>query len=1002
MPLSGGATDKFGNRYEGRWTAQCMIDVMTGHADSIRLEPPGIEGEGIEFFLKISDTTHYHQVKRQTSTGHWSLTDLANKKVLNSFWKKLVDAKALCYFVSMYAAKELDELSDRVRRASSFDEFKKEFLKDKSSASAFHELCTYWENCSEADAYEALKRIRIVSIDEETLLNSIERELRNLVDGNSLTVIDVLCQLALDKVHYELNAQDIWQHLESRGHHRILLTAPDLNFENLYPVAQDFVGRHDALTELSSAIERHNVVVIGGIVGIGKTYLVSQFVSLIDDKIRLLWLDCNNYRQIEHVLSHIANLLNSKFKDSTLNYALSSSPIDENARIEIAVDALDKNKCLIVWDNFDQTLNSSLLVFLKVFNQTARHSKLIITTREWIKTDDLLNVVYHFTLSPLNQSESIELMKQYASQLGLNNFSHSLLFQAFERVGGHPHFLRSLMVLAEIFPLPDLLQSLPQFIEAAHSYIQQQIFEHLDSRTKGLLGKLCVLRTPFLLSAVELLDSSTDAPRIFEGIIRKFLATRFSKSSSYYEIHDLIREHGIAQISPDEINFAHSQAITYYNSLGEESKHLDIQEVIFHALEVNLIDDAVEATRNLLGWALYHGSFDYVIEFSSELLKDQRLQNEGQIYYAQGRALRFKKQTEKAIRAYRFALDFAEGKELQEAAKNEIASVLILQADEEEYTQEEKTAFREEARNHYLDLAEHSDDTVRKVSALCALAMSDSNGQIALERLQIALSLAKEGNLERELAGVYQALGDVYISNFDDTEQALKNFETALRIREEKKIREKFGWQEVEAEIHLYQYLTSLYDETGKFEEAIKTGKTCVYLAKQLGLEQTISYSLYVIGRNECFISKYNQSIDTLQESLSIMETYGVLNDSDNIAKASVLEWLAFAFWYTAKFENSIEYILEYSQECEKNRLPAMPYVVALEKNLRSPTQINPCIVQIGTEKVHLLLLPPYYTLDQINVWLVNVVERRPDLAGVKSILSAITDPMIGINLRSN
>ena len=41
MPLPGGATDKFGNRYEGRWTVNCMIDVMDERADAIRLEPLG-------------------------------------------------------------------------------------------------------------------------------------------------------------------------------------------------------------------------------------------------------------------------------------------------------------------------------------------------------------------------------------------------------------------------------------------------------------------------------------------------------------------------------------------------------------------------------------------------------------------------------------------------------------------------------------------------------------------------------------------------------------------------------------------------------------------------------------------------------------------------------------------------------------------------------------------------------------------------------------------------
>jgi len=49
--LSGGATDKFGNHYEGRWTVACMIEVIDG-ADSIRLEPPGKEGEGVEFICE--------------------------------------------------------------------------------------------------------------------------------------------------------------------------------------------------------------------------------------------------------------------------------------------------------------------------------------------------------------------------------------------------------------------------------------------------------------------------------------------------------------------------------------------------------------------------------------------------------------------------------------------------------------------------------------------------------------------------------------------------------------------------------------------------------------------------------------------------------------------------------------------------------------------------------------------------------------------------------------
>lgn len=116
MPLSGGATDKFGNRYEGRWTVACMIAVMDESADSIRLEPPGEAGKGVEFWLRKGDTLKYHQVKRQHSaSGRWTLSDLGSKEILSNFWEKLRDTTACCIFVSTHAAFQLEELADMIQ-----------------------------------------------------------------------------------------------------------------------------------------------------------------------------------------------------------------------------------------------------------------------------------------------------------------------------------------------------------------------------------------------------------------------------------------------------------------------------------------------------------------------------------------------------------------------------------------------------------------------------------------------------------------------------------------------------------------------------------------------------------------------------------------------------------------------------------------------------------------------------------------------------------------------
>ena len=59
MALPGGQSDKIGNRFEGRWIVYSIIDVIDERAVSIRLEPPGEEGEGSEFWLRFPDSEEY-------------------------------------------------------------------------------------------------------------------------------------------------------------------------------------------------------------------------------------------------------------------------------------------------------------------------------------------------------------------------------------------------------------------------------------------------------------------------------------------------------------------------------------------------------------------------------------------------------------------------------------------------------------------------------------------------------------------------------------------------------------------------------------------------------------------------------------------------------------------------------------------------------------------------------------------------------------------------------
>ena len=186
MPLPGGPADKFGNSFEGRWTVWQMIDVMAERADSIRLEPPGDEGQGIEFWVRRGSAREYHQIKRQHGgEGRWTIASLNERGVLAMFYSRLADPSSTCVFASAHSVRHLDELADDARRAASITEFDQEFLKAAPKRASFDQLRTYWGNCSPQEAFDHLRRVVIHTSDEEFLRTVIETQVETLVEGAS-------------------------------------------------------------------------------------------------------------------------------------------------------------------------------------------------------------------------------------------------------------------------------------------------------------------------------------------------------------------------------------------------------------------------------------------------------------------------------------------------------------------------------------------------------------------------------------------------------------------------------------------------------------------------------------------------------------------------------------------------------------------------------------------------------------------------------------------------
>src|SRR5262249_52958090 len=81
----------------------------------------------------------------------------------------------------------------------------------------FQKLRLHAKDIAEEDVFNRLARFEVRTLDEATLQRLVESLLLPLVDGEPLVVAAILGQFALDNVHRELRAVDLWRHLQSQG-----------------------------------------------------------------------------------------------------------------------------------------------------------------------------------------------------------------------------------------------------------------------------------------------------------------------------------------------------------------------------------------------------------------------------------------------------------------------------------------------------------------------------------------------------------------------------------------------------------------------------------------------------------------------------------------------------------------------------------------------------------------------------------------------------------------
>lgn len=212
--LSGGAADKLGNRYEALWGIRALLEVLSGEADSIRIEPPG--DDKAEFYVVRNGNHEYWQAKRQIiSQQTWTLAVLKSEGILD-FYLEQVKAGRICHFVSTSDAPELRTLADQARHLTDFEEFKRHFLESgEKHQKAFNDLCSGWKNIEARDVHQLLQRVWVRVHDEISCREDLHQGLRLRFAPKDITVFAVFQTLYLDSIRKTLTAKNIQDHLQA-------------------------------------------------------------------------------------------------------------------------------------------------------------------------------------------------------------------------------------------------------------------------------------------------------------------------------------------------------------------------------------------------------------------------------------------------------------------------------------------------------------------------------------------------------------------------------------------------------------------------------------------------------------------------------------------------------------------------------------------------------------------------------------------------------------------
>lgn len=464
-----------------------LIEKDTSDIECIKFESLNEEEEDFNLLYK-DGTIEFIQIKKRNEGRMWTSSDL---KELFKHYAKNFNHNTKYSFVTNGSANE------------DVKKFRKYLNGNKKTSLSKKEINKFIpEGCTEDLFKQMIETVSIntlvmVSNHEQNLTEAVKKETISLLMGASFYLGD----------NVETIYTELWKYVFDISKKSLIIKYTDIinMFKNLgvskidsnewlkFPVINDFKGRKSECNEILSLMEHHNKIVLCGISGIGKSYIMSNVAQkLKQDGVNVCWLSLRANMTFDKMLNVFGTFFEKRMKICHFYEQLKSNEIGN--QIQILTKVLMENKCVIFIDSFEIAENNVRYLLSELFRNMGNtdSAHVIISTTDstdlYNQIDLAIKNVYEYTINEL----TIDDLKDFYSEFQLSKKDFKMIFDA---VGGFPvaNALVKRYLNKNSLSNLDLAELLRLTSEEKNKWLFNKIYTDLSSEEKKLLSYLSTL-----------------------------------------------------------------------------------------------------------------------------------------------------------------------------------------------------------------------------------------------------------------------------------------------------------------------------------------------------------------------------------------------------------------------------------------------------------------------------------------------------------------------------